>query len=311
MSQTVNSSTLVSQAKSADPNERLPAVSRICGLLSKSANADKLLIAEFVSIGILPVLVSCLKANDDKLIVEAASAIGNIADGNAREVVEAGAVPLLVKLLQSPNMEVCTYTAKALGNIADGNAREVIEAGAVPHLVNLLHSPNMEVCENTAMAFARIVDDEFNCASNDHVLAVIEAGALPPLIKLTQTPNEDVCTHASFAIECIIVQIPNLYGYCLEVELMQSNGESVIQLLKEFGGLQKIEQLKTNESEVVLKMIEMLQSSNGCVVCFHKKIEIAFIPCWHACVCEVCADKIGTCPMCHQIINDKKRIYLP
>uniref|UniRef100_A0A914HKT1 RING-type domain-containing protein n=1 Tax=Globodera rostochiensis TaxID=31243 RepID=A0A914HKT1_GLORO len=87
--------------------------------------------------------------------------------------------------------------------------------------------------------------------------------------------------------------------------------EDVIYFLDECEGLRKIEQLNTKEGELVLKMIEKIHSSKGCVVCCDKKIDFVFIPCWHACVCEECEEKIGeTCPMCRQI-SSKQRIYLP
>uniref|UniRef100_A0A914I2T0 Importin subunit alpha n=1 Tax=Globodera rostochiensis TaxID=31243 RepID=A0A914I2T0_GLORO len=55
---------LVNQAKSLDPNERFAAVSRICGLLWKDAKENEVAIAEFVSIGAVPVLVNCLKSTE-------------------------------------------------------------------------------------------------------------------------------------------------------------------------------------------------------------------------------------------------------
>uniref|UniRef100_A0A914HID8 Uncharacterized protein n=1 Tax=Globodera rostochiensis TaxID=31243 RepID=A0A914HID8_GLORO len=55
---------LVNQAKSSDPNERLAAVSLIGGLFWKDANSDEVAIAEFVSIGLLPVLVNCLESTE-------------------------------------------------------------------------------------------------------------------------------------------------------------------------------------------------------------------------------------------------------
>ncbi|KAI3416261.1 hypothetical protein GPALN_005805 [Globodera pallida] len=288
---------LVNQAKSSDPNERLAAVSRIRGFTSEYKYA-----AEFVSIGVLPVLVNCLESTDDKLFAEAGRALGEIAEVKAREVVDAGALPPLVKLLQSPDMELCKKTVEALDAIAEVNkGREIVEAGAVPFLVKLLQSPNMDLCASTALALANIVD-------NYNAHEVVEAGALPPLLKLLESPDPDVVEPVEFAMECIIKELPNLNGCCIEEEHKRKDA---IYFLEECEGLQKIEQLNTKESELVLKMIEKIHSSKGCVVCCDKKIDFVFIPCWHACVCEECEQKIGdTCPMCRQI-SSKQRIYLP
>uniref|UniRef100_A0A914I3W1 Uncharacterized protein n=1 Tax=Globodera rostochiensis TaxID=31243 RepID=A0A914I3W1_GLORO len=182
---------LVNQAKSSDPNERLAAVSRIGLLLWNGANSDELAIAEFVSIGVLPVLVNCLKSTDGKLLVQAARALKSIACRKALAVVEAGAEPLLVKLLKSPNLEVCKCTVDVLANISwRSNAREskIVEAGAVPLLVKLLQSPDMDLCESTAWTLKNIA-----AASDDLALAVAEAGALPPLVKLLQSENMELC----------------------------------------------------------------------------------------------------------------------
>uniref|UniRef100_A0A914HHI9 RING-type domain-containing protein n=1 Tax=Globodera rostochiensis TaxID=31243 RepID=A0A914HHI9_GLORO len=375
---------LVKQAQSLDPNARLAAVSQIRGLFSKGAEPNE------NCFDFLQVLVNCLKSTDEKLLVEAAGALANIADGlvrdetmsyddyfddamhvadagavppllkllqspnlevrkqtvralanitcfasvgHAGEVVEAGAVPLLVNLLQSPDMELCEYTVLALRGIAYNNVRQVVEAGAVPLLVKLLQSPNMKVCENTALALSVIGNEkarevveagavpllvkllqspnmkvceytavalrDIAVASDDLGLAVIEAGALLPLLNLLKSQNKEVCEEAAWAIESIFEKTPDL-GHCIDVEHIQIMAR-----------LQKIEQLKTKESEFILKMIEKQQLSKGCVVCFDKKIDFAFKPCWHACVCEECSRKISICPMCRQIISKKRRVYMP
>uniref|UniRef100_A0A914HJV0 RING-type domain-containing protein n=1 Tax=Globodera rostochiensis TaxID=31243 RepID=A0A914HJV0_GLORO len=188
--------------------------------------------------------------------------------------------------------------AWALTNITDASddlALAVVEAGALPLLVKLLQSPDMDLCESTAWTLKNIA-----AASDDLALAVIEAGALPPLVELLQSQNQEAYEEASWAIGNIIEKIPDLNGCCIDAGHIQIMAR-----------LQKIEQLKTKKSEFVLKMIEKIHSSKGCVVCFDKKIDFVFIPCWHACVCEECEEKIGdTCPMCRQI-SSKQRIYLP
>uniref|UniRef100_A0A183C7S4 Importin subunit alpha n=1 Tax=Globodera pallida TaxID=36090 RepID=A0A183C7S4_GLOPA len=221
---------LVNKAKSSDPKERFAAVSRIESLLWKGA-IDEVVIAEFVFIGVLPVLVNCLKSTDDKLLAEAASALSNIVYFNAREVIEAGAVPPLVKLLQSPNMELCKQISWALTNISAASpelALAVVEAGAVPLLVKLLQSPNMdlsasmpnmELCKESAWALKNI-----SAASDGLALAVIETGAVPPLVKLLQSSNTDVCTQASLAIGNIIEKIPDLNGCCIDIILQDGEG---------------------------------------------------------------------------------------
>ncbi|KAI3416270.1 protein hexamerization [Globodera pallida] len=199
--------TLVNQAKSSDPNERLAAVSRIRGLFLKGAEPIE------NCFDFLPVLVNCLKSTDEKLLVETAGALANIADREARDesmlhnglfddamhAADAGAVPLLVNLLQSPNLEVRKQTVRALANIACfatvEDVHKIVEAGAVPLLVNLLKSPNMQLCEYTILAL--------NGIAYDKAREVVEAGAVPPLVKLLQSPNMKVCENAAAALKAI------------------------------------------------------------------------------------------------------------
>uniref|UniRef100_A0A914HIV9 Uncharacterized protein n=1 Tax=Globodera rostochiensis TaxID=31243 RepID=A0A914HIV9_GLORO len=192
-------------AAGSDPNARLAAVSRIGLLLWNGANLNEVAIAEFVSIGFLPVVVNCLKSADDKLLVEAARALSSITCRKAQEVVEAGAVLPLVKLLQSENMEVCKYSVVVVSDIAwRTNAREskIVEAGAVPPLVKLLQSPNMELCENTVLALRGIAFVEER--------EVVEAGAVPLLVKLLQSPNMKVCENAAATLKNITAASPDL-----------------------------------------------------------------------------------------------------
>uniref|UniRef100_A0A914HIA0 Uncharacterized protein n=1 Tax=Globodera rostochiensis TaxID=31243 RepID=A0A914HIA0_GLORO len=181
---------LVNQAKSSDPNERLAAVSLIGGLLCENENA-----AEFISIGVLPVLVNCLESTDDKLFAEAAKAFVETSR-EVREVVEAGALPSLVKLLQSENMELCKKTVDAFGEITSREVREVVEAGALPPLVKLLQSENMDLCKETLSALGEIAEVKAR--------EVAEAGAVPPLVKLLQSPDMDLCASTALLVAKIV-----------------------------------------------------------------------------------------------------------
>ena len=48
---------------------------------------------------------------------------------------------------------------------------------------------------------------------------------------------------------------------------------------------------------------------NECCVCMERRKTNAFDPCGHKCVCEICASKLGKCPICNQVVTKSIRIY--
>jgi hypothetical protein len=48
--------------------------------------------------------------------------------------------------------------------------------------------------------------------------------------------------------------------------------------------------------------------SGKCVVCYEKKYEILFMNCRHACVCQICSNKLDICPICQSKIQNKMKL---
>lgn len=78
---------------------------------------------EIIGVGLLPILVKCLKVDDQPTFqFEAIWILTNIASGTSeytKAVFNSGAIPLFLNLLKSPDKRVCEQAVWALGNIIE------------------------------------------------------------------------------------------------------------------------------------------------------------------------------------------------
>ena len=49
-------------------------------------------------------------------------------------------------------------------------------------------------------------------------------------------------------------------------------------------------------------------STNECVVCHERPLEVAF-GCGHFCACDACARGLSKCPICRAPVTERRRIY--
>ena len=56
---------------------------------------------------------------------------------------------------------------------------------------------------------------------------------------------------------------------------------------------------------------DVVKQNLHCRVCFENNLEIAFVPCGHFCVCNVCAARLVRCPICNQTYEKALRIFIP
>jgi hypothetical protein len=61
--------------------------------------------------------------------------------------------------------------------------------------------------------------------------------------------------------------------------------------------------------EKSLKDSKSVDLNKQCIICYDKKISIAFMPCGHYISCPECSEKIYECPICHVVIETKNKIF--
>ena len=60
------------------------------------------------------------------------------------------------------------------------------------------------------------------------------------------------------------------------------------------------------------EFIKEITDDELCIICFHEKRNIAFIPCGHFCICQTCCNKLkdNKCLVCRQNFKKKQIIYM-
>lgn len=84
------------------------------------------------------------------------------------------------------------------------------------------------------------------------------------------------------------------------------------------GELVALEESVTRALQLVRQArIEALESAKRsaqeqqlCKVCSDNAINVVLVPCGHMCLCNVCADKVTSCPLCRTMISQRVRTFL-
>ena len=86
-------------------------------------------------------------------------------------------------------------------------------------------------------------------------------------------------------------------------------------LLKEPRDIVDIEELNAlidSCLEKVAKARERMKEVDGrtCVVCCDARSCVVLRPCKHLCMCDACAEKVETCPICRTKIEEREQIFV-
>ena len=132
---------IVFKASSHDINVQLEGIKEVKNAVSRDLNPP---IDYLVALGIIPILVNCLKKENEELALEAISTLATIASGSsewAEKVVATKAVPELVQLLSSPNESLREWVVRILGHMIDAgskSANECFKQRVVDHVMKSL-----------------------------------------------------------------------------------------------------------------------------------------------------------------------------
>lgn len=145
----------------------------------------------------------------------------------------------------------------------------------------------------------------------DTLLGILasESSYFPEQIRILTQTFEDARAKAgegtmSTGIEAIVERLKTPL---IEKEEVKMNVEEEDEV-EEKGGDNNSNDVSNGSNEEVKKKDEM---DGMCIVCYERKIGIAFMNCAHTCVCEECSKILTECPLCRNKIVSKIKVYLP
>lgn len=63
--------------------------------------------------------------------------------------------------------------------------------------------------------------------------------------------------------------------------------------------------------EAELRRVRQMDELTGkCAICLVKPLEIVLNPCGHVCSCKDCVRNLKTCPLCRQVIENAKTVFI-
>eukprot|EP00184_Porphyridium_aerugineum_P004662 CAMPEP_0184697814 /NCGR_PEP_ID=MMETSP0313-20130426/4643_1 /TAXON_ID=2792 /ORGANISM="Porphyridium aerugineum, Strain SAG 1380-2" /LENGTH=590 /DNA_ID=CAMNT_0027156651 /DNA_START=161 /DNA_END=1933 /DNA_ORIENTATION=+ len=246
----------------------------------------------------LPVLAHLLYSIDTEVITDATWALSYLSDGSNEQiqaVIESGVTRRLVELLTSNNVALQTPALRTIGNIVTGDdlqTQVVINCNVLPCLVGLLNSPKKSIRKEACWTISNVT-----AGNKEQIQAVINAGLVPPLVNLLTHGEFDVKKEATWAlsnatsggdpkqllylVQCGVIpplcslldaQDAKVIKVALEgLENILKVGENERQahaadvnelamLVESCGGLDKIEQLQTHQTnEIYEKAVKLLE----------------------------------------------------
>ena len=185
----------VFKASSHDINVQLVGIKEVKSVASRELNPP---IDQLVDLGIIPILVDCLKKGNEELAWEANSILAIIVSGSsewAEKIVAVGAVPELLKLLSSPNESLRERVVQILGHMVDaGNesAKECYRQGVLDYV---LKSVTPFASSSFVQCVFQFIENSCNIRENTDWMESLEK-LLPVVSSLLIREDLDILFHS-------------------------------------------------------------------------------------------------------------------
>lgn len=112
----------------------------------------------------------------------------------------------------------------------------------------------------------------------------------------------------SSGIEAIVERLKTpLIEKAVEVKMNVEDEDEEVVVEEEKGG----DDSSNGGNKEVKKKKKGDDMDGMCIVCYERKIGIAFMNCAHTCVCEECSKVLKECPLCRNKIVSKIKVFLP
>uniref|UniRef100_A0A1X7VS74 Importin subunit alpha n=1 Tax=Amphimedon queenslandica TaxID=400682 RepID=A0A1X7VS74_AMPQE len=187
---------ITKKARHIDIDQKLEGIQLVRKILSKGRNPP---IDELISVGLVPVLVECLRHEHPTLQFEAAWALTNIASGSSEQtatvvfcgdgpkfrdlVIEAGIIPPLLTLIADSTpaslLQNVTWTISNLCRNKNPPPNFDLVSVALPSLAELIQHPVLEVQVDACWALSFLAD-----GNTKQIQAVIDSGVVPKIVPL-------------------------------------------------------------------------------------------------------------------------------
>ena len=240
---------IVLKASSHDINVKFEGIKEVKHVALRWSNTP---IDQLVGLGIIPILVDCLKGNDKVNLGATLTILINISGGTDEQtqtILDEGVLKYIPGLLLSSNHELVSNALWLLSNIVGGNQEQiqaVIDAGLIPSIIKAL---TKEYVENRREA-ARAVSNISQNGSTEQIMFLVDNGLILSLCHVLTLTDKEVLMEALKTMKNII-------------KLSGDRQKSVVRDISRCGGLDSVQMLESHgNSEIqglaseILKKLE-------------------------------------------------------
>ncbi|KAL1188112.1 Importin subunit alpha-1 [Cardamine amara subsp. amara] len=212
-----------------------------------------------IEAGVVPRLLELLLHPSPSVLIPALRCVGNIVTGDDLQtqcVINYGALPCLANLLtQNYKKSIKKEACWMISNITAGTKEQiqmVLEANLIAPLVNLLHNGDFDIKKEAAWA----IYNATSCGSHDQIKYLVGQGCIKPLCDLLECPEP----------KTIIICLKGLENILKvgEAEMKSGNIGDInyyAQLIGDAEGLEKIEELQSNDNNEIYEMaVKLLET---------------------------------------------------
>uniref|UniRef100_A0A4W3I7C8 Importin subunit alpha n=1 Tax=Callorhinchus milii TaxID=7868 RepID=A0A4W3I7C8_CALMI len=193
--------------------------------------------------GVVPHLIPLLSCQEVKVQTAALRAVGNIVTGTDEQtqiILNCDVLSHFPNLLTHPKEKINKEAVWFLSNVTAGNQQQVqsvIDAGLIPMIVHHLTKGDFGTQKEAAWAISNLTIS----GKKEQVEYLVQQNVIPPFCKLLGVKDPQV-------IQVVLDGLNNI------LKVAGSDTNTLVEMIEECGGLEKIEALQQHENEDIYKL---------------------------------------------------------